>query len=179
MAHSLKKITPDTDVRNRDVAIDSGHWHPIEQMRRQFEHLFQDLTNMPSMFSRQQRFDADPFWNLDFVRTQSPAVDIVESEKAYEVSAEVPGMDEKQLSVKVVNGTLLMKGEKRQDHEEKSKSYHLTERRYGAFERAFALPKSVDAEHIQAAFKAGVLKVTLPKKADAMQPEKTVDIVTD
>jgi len=179
MAHSLKKITPGAAAQNRDVAIESGNWHPIEQMRRQFEHLFQDFANTPSLFSRPQRFDAEPFWGADFARSLSPAVDIVENEKAYEISAEVPGVDEKQLSVKVLNGTLLIKGEKHQDQEEKSKSYHMTERRYGSFERIFTLPRSVDAEHIEATFKSGVLKVTLPKKADAMKPEKVVNIATD
>lgn len=100
----------------------------------------------------------------------------MENEKAFEITAEVPGVDEKQLSVKVINGTLLIKGEKQEERDETSKSYHLTERRYGAFERVFNLPRTVDTEQVKAVFKSGVLKVTLPKKADAMQPEKTVDI---
>lgn len=179
MAQALNKMTPDSPAQNHDVPIESGSWHPIERMRRQFEHLFQDFGNVHSLFSRPQRFDVEPLWNADFLRMQSPAVDIVENEKAYEVTAEVPSIDEKNLSVKVVNGTLLIKGEKQQEREEKSKSYHLTERRYGTFERSFVMPDSVDGDHIQASFKAGVLKVTLPKKAEAMTPEKTVDIVTD
>lgn len=179
MANPLKKMTPGTQAQNHDVAIDSGNWHPIEQMRRQFEHLFQEFANVPSLFSKHQRFDVEPFLNTDFVSMGSPAVDIVENEKAYEITAEVPGVDEKQLSVKVVNGTLTIKGEKQQVREEKSKSYHMTERRYGSFQRVFTLPESIDADHIQAAFKAGVLKVTLPKKADAMTPEKVVSITTD
>jgi HSP20 family protein len=179
MAQSLKKHHPRRDEQNREVAIDSGSWHPFEHMRRQFEHLFQDVANMPTLFSRQQRFDVEPFWNNDFTMIKAPAVDIVENEKEYEITAEVPGVDEKQLSVKVVNGTLLLKGEKREDRDETSKSYHLTERRYGAFERIFTLPQGVDADQIKAVFKSGVLKVTLPKKAEAIQPEKTVDINID
>lgn len=179
MAQSLKKLHPRNDEQNREVAIDSGSWHPFEHVRRQFEHLFQDVANMPSLFSRQPRFDLEPFWNSDFTMIKSPAVDIVENEKAFEITAEVPGVDEKNLSVKVVNGTLQLKGEKREERDETSKSYHLTERRYGAFERVFNLPKTVDADQIKAAFKSGVLTVTLPKKAEAMQPEKTVDINID
>lgn len=176
MTQSLKKLHPRGGEQNHEVAIDSGSWHPFEHMRRQFEHLFQDVANMPSLFSRQHRFDLEPFWNTGFTVLKTPAVDIVENEKAFEITAEVPGVDEKQLSVKVINGTLLIKGEKQEERDETSKSYHLTERRYGAFERVFNLPRTVDTEQVKAVFKSGVLKVTLPKKADAMQPEKTVDI---
>lgn len=179
MAHSLKKMASDTERPNRDVSIDTRSWHPIEQMRRQFEHLFHDFPGMPSLLSSNRRFDTEPFWSAEFFRLQSPAVDIVESEKNFLITAEVPGVDEKQLSVKIVNGTVQIKGEKQQHHEEKSNSYHLTERRYGSFERVFTLPKTVDAGGVKASFKAGVLTVTLPKKAEAMTPEKEVDIAID
>jgi HSP20 family protein len=175
----LKKITPHTELPNRNVSIQTGSWHPIEQMRRQFEHLFHEFPNMPSLLTSNRRFDAEPFWNAEYFRLQSPAVDIVENEKSFLITAEVPGVDEKQLSVKIVNGTLQIKGEKQQEHEEKSNSYHLTERRYGSFERVFTLPKSVDADGVKASFKAGVLSVTMPKKADAMKPEKEIDIAID
>lgn len=179
MAQSLKKLRSRSEENNREVSINNENRHPLENMRRQFENLFHDVASMPLLFSRQQRFDLEPFWNTDFTIIKSPAVDIVENEKSFVITAEVPGVDEKQLSVKVANGTLVLKGEKLEDRDESSKSYHMTERRYGAFERIFNLPKGVNAEQIKAGFKSGVLKVTLPKKAEAMQPEKTVDIHID
>jgi HSP20 family protein len=89
-----------------------------------------------------------------------PAVDVVESEKAYEITAELPSMDEKNIEVKVTEGSLTIKGEKQDEKEEKQKDYYLQERHFGSFE----LPESVDADKIEAAFKKGVLTIKLPKK---------------
>ena len=105
-----------------------------------------------------------------------PAVDLVESDKAYEVTAELPGMDEKNIDVKVTDGRLTIKGEKQEEKEEKKKDYYLHERRFGSFERSFELPESVDAEKIEASFKKGVLTVTLPKKAEAQKPAKKIEV---
>lgn len=181
MANSVNKV-PDPDdekKQNRDVSIEAGSWHPIDQLRRQFDHLFRELNNLPSMLSRRGKFEVDPLWSGDFSGVQSPAVDIRETEKNYEITAEVPGVDEKNLTVKIINGNLQIKGEKQEEKEDTSASYHLTERRYGYFERTFSLPKGVDADHIQARFNKGVLSVTLPKTPEAVKPEKNVDIATD
>ena len=105
-----------------------------------------------------------------------PAVDVVESEKAYEVAAELPGMDEKNIEIKVVNGILTMKGEKQEQKEEKKKDYYLQERSFGSFERSFEVPESVDADKIEARFKKGVLTLTLPKKAEAQKPAKKIEV---
>ncbi len=74
-------------------------------------------------------------------------------------------MDEKDIEVNVANGALTIKGEKKEEKEEKQKDYYVSERRYGSFERYFELPDGVDAGKIEAAFKNGVLRVTLPKTA--------------
>jgi HSP20 family protein len=108
----------------------------------------------------------------------APAVDIVESEKAYEISAELPGMDEKNIEVHVVNGCLTIKGEKWEETEEKRKDYFLRERRFGSFERSFRLPEGVDKDKIEATFKKGVLTVTLPKSAEAQKAKKKIEVKT-
>jgi HSP20 family protein len=108
----------------------------------------------------------------------TPAVDVVESEKAYEVTAELPGMDEKNIEVKLSNGNLTIRGEKQEEKEEKKKDYYLQERHFGSFERSFQVPEGVDANKIEAIFTKGVLKVTLPKKAEAQKPEKKIEIKT-
>src|SRR5262249_14714840 len=103
---------------------------------------------------------------------KAPAVDIVEKEKAYEITAELPGMDESNIDVKFSDGTLTIKGEKRGEREEKKKDFYLSERRYGSFQRSFGVPDGVDADKIEASFKNGVLTVTLPKTAQAQRSEK-------
>jgi len=108
--------------------------------------------------------------------TTMPAVDVIESENAYEVTAELPGMDEKNIEVKVANGFLTIKGEKQEEKEEKKKDYYLQERSFGSFERSFGLPEGVDADKIQASFKKGVLTVMLPKKPEAQKPAKKIEV---
>jgi HSP20 family protein len=110
--------------------------------------------------------------------TATPAVDIVEKDNAYEVAAELPGMDEKKIEAKLDNGGLTIKGEKQEEKEEKRKGYHLQERRFGSFERYVAIPEGVDSDKIEANFKKGVLTVKLPKKPEAQKPAKKIDVKT-
>ena len=105
-----------------------------------------------------------------------PAVDICEKDKSYEITAELPGMDQKNIEIKLSNGSLIIKGEKKEDKEENRKGYHLSERHYGSFERVFNLPKGVDAEKIDASFSKGVLSISLPKKPEAMKADTVVPI---
>jgi len=118
----------------------------------------------------------EPLWRPELSWTAAPAVDMTESDKAYEVTAELPGMDEKDIEVKVVDGNLMIKGEKQQEKEEKQKDYYLHERRFGSFERRFQVPEGVDADKIEASFKKGVLTVTLPKKLEAQKPAKKIEV---
>jgi HSP20 family protein len=85
-------------------------------------------------------------------------------------------MDESNIDVKFADGTLTIKGEKRDEREEKKKEYCLSERRYGSFQRSFGVPDGVDADKIEANFKNGVLTVTLPKTPQAQRSEKKIAI---
>ena len=112
-----------------------------------------------------------------------PAIDIVEAEKEFVVSAELPGLDEKNVDVSVEEGLLTIKGEKTEEKEEKKegaaeKKFYLYERNYGAFSRSFALPPSVDATKIEAEFKKGVLTVHLPKTLETKPNGRKVEIKT-
>jgi HSP20 family protein len=109
----------------------------------------------------------------------TPAVDVAEKDKAYEITAELPGLDEKNVEVKVANGMLSIKGEKKEEKEEKKRGYYLSERRYGAFERRFQIPEGVDSDKIDATFKKGVLTVTLPKSATAQAAEKKIAVKSE
>lgn len=103
-------------------------------------------------------------------------MEISEQADEYRINAELPGMDEKDVEVKLANGSLIIKGEKKEEKNESRKEYHLSERRYGSFERAFRLPREVDPEKIQARFSKGVLQVQLPKRAEAVHPEKVIPV---
>ena len=150
---------------------------PFESLRKEVDRLFEDFGHgfRHSPF-RRSMFDIEPFWQREISWAGVPAIDISEKDDAYEITAELPGMDEKNVEVKVANGTLVIKGEKKEEKEEKKKDYYLSERHYGSFERRFPVPDAVDAEKIAASFKKGVLTVTLPKKAEAKTPAKTIEV---
>ena len=106
----------------------------------------------------------------------APAVDVAEKDKEYEITAELPGMDEKNIEIKLSNGTLTIKGEKKEEKEEREKDYYVSERRYGSFMRSFQVPEGVDTGKIEATFSKGVLNVKLPKTAEAQKSEKTISV---
>ena len=85
-------------------------------------------------------------------------------------------MDPKNVDVKLVNGSLMIKGERQEEKEEKRKDYYLRERHFGSFERRFPLPEGIDPEKIEATFKNGVLMIRLPKSPEAMKPEKKIEV---
>jgi HSP20 family protein len=105
-----------------------------------------------------------------------PAVDITEDDKGYRIAAELPGMSEKDIDVSISGDMLTIKGEKRQEREEKEKNRYLSERSYGMFQRSFPLPEGVDRDKISADFSKGVLTLTLPKTADAQKQQKKIEV---
>jgi HSP20 family protein len=168
-------VTTENKVQPSHKTIQSRK--PFEGLRREIDRLFDDFDRgLWSAPFRRSIFDVEPFWSRAVSWTAEPAVDIVEKEKAYEIAAELPGMDDKDIEVKLVDGSLVIKGEKRQEKEEKQKNYYLHERSFGTFERCFAVPVGIDAERIEAQFKKGVLIVTLPKKPELLKPEKKIAI---
>jgi HSP20 family protein len=108
-----------------------------------------------------------------------PAVDIYEDPQKVVLKLEVPGIEEKDLDVRVENHTLTVKGERRFEKEEKEENFHRIERRYGSFYRAFTLPSTVDSENIAASYNAGVLKLELKKKAEAQPKQIKVSVGGD
>jgi HSP20 family protein len=99
---------------------------------------------------------------------RAPETDVMETEREIRVVTEMPGLRRENIEVDVENNVLTIRGEKREERtEDEQGRYHLSERRYGTFSRSFVLPSSVDAEHIQASFEDGVLRVTIPKNERA------------
>lgn len=105
-----------------------------------------------------------------------PSIDLRETETEFVIEAELPGMDEKDVSVTLNNGILTLKGEKKSEREGKKDDYHLMERSYGSFQRSFRVADVIDADEVKAAFDKGVLKVTMPKRPETMKGEKRITI---
>ena len=169
MANKSSKAPAKPDQSSRYVNV----WDPLSSFRREFDRLFDDFTAVSG-----QRpgsiLSAEPFGRSEFGLGQLPAVDIVEHDKDYQVTAELPGMGEKDIDVKFADGVLTIKGEKKEESEEQQKDYYRSERRFGAFQRSFRVPDGIDGDKIEANVKDGVLTVTLPR-SEASKPRK-VDI---
>ncbi len=167
--------TSKVPVKTEKSSVTQLHtWRPFESLRREIDRLFDDFDGglWPRAF-RRSLFDMAPFGGAAWA---APAVDFAETEKAYEVTAELPGMDEKDIEVKFADGVLTIRGEKQEEKEEKKKDYYLHERSFGSFHRALQLPNGIDQDKIQATFKKGVLTVTLPKSAEAQKAEKKIAV---
>lgn len=150
-------------------------WHPFESLHREIDRLFDDFGMSFRWPFGRSLFAAEPAFR-QVTLPKMPAVDVIESDKGYEITADLPGMDEKNIEVKVTDGVLTMKGERQEEKEEKKKDYYLQERSFGSFQRSFELPESVDGDKIEASFKKGVLTVKLPKKAEAQKPAKKIEV---
>jgi HSP20 family protein len=105
-----------------------------------------------------------------------PAVDVYEDAEKVVLKLEVPGIEEKDLDIRVEDHTLTVKGERKFEQEEKQENFQRIERSYGGFFRAFTLPSTVDTESVQADYKAGVLKLVFKKKAEAQPRQIKVNI---
>jgi HSP20 family protein len=108
----------------------------------------------------------------------APAVDVYEDEHTVTLKIEVPGIDEKDLDIRLENNTLTVQGERKIEKEEKEENYRRVERRYGSFTRTFTLPTTVESEKVSANYDKGVLKLTLPKKAEAKPKQIKVNVGT-
>jgi HSP20 family protein len=106
----------------------------------------------------------------------APVVDIFEQGGDIVLKAELPGVDPKDVDIRVENNTLTLRGERKFDDEVQKESYHRVERAYGSFSRSFTLPTVVDTEKIKADYKDGVLRVTLPKKEEAKPKQITISV---
>jgi HSP20 family protein len=135
----------------------------VERFRREIDRLFDDF------------FTGSPFRSFergDWI----PTVDMSENENEIVVHAEIPGMNAKEIDIFLNGRVLTMKGDRKQEQEEKEKKYHRIERRYGSFSRSFELPADVDGNKVKAAYKDGVLTLNLPKTKE--QSVKRIEIKT-
>ena len=164
---NIKTLVPwNWGRKNVPIRRDEDHSvYSLQQtMNRAFENFFEG-------------FSLSPFGSLeDRMGSFAPRVDISESDKEFQVTAELPGMNEKDLDVSLANNVLTLKGEKKEEKEDKRKDYCRMERSYGMFSRTIPLPEGVDLEKVEASFRKGVLTVTLPKTVEAQKERKRIPI---
>lgn len=155
------------------VPVLGTRW-PFDAFRRELDQLFGKFVG-PGWPSQSLLGIEFPMFN-DTGGFAGPAVDLTEKEKEYEITAELPGLDPKDIEVKASDSRLTIMGEKQERTEEKGKDRYLSERRYGAFMRSFTLPPDADVNKIEAQFANGILTVKLPKSSDALKKEKAIEI---
>ena len=141
--------------------------HPMVTLQRDMNRVFDNFW---------RSFD-QPFGSLTTPSdTGMPRSDVVETDAAVEVSVELPGMEEKDIDVSLTDDALTIKGERKVEREDDKKGYYLSERSYGSFYRSIPVPPGVDTEKVEAAFKNGVLTVTLPKTEEAQAKIKKITV---
>ena len=152
--------------------------HPLLAFRSEMDKLFDDFFTNWS-FSR-PHFDMEPWRRFEerfaSLGKMSPHADVAETAKEFRVAIELPGMGEADIQVSADDGRLTIKGEKKEESRTDEENFHLTERRYGSFLRTFPLPDSANLDKAKAAFKDGILTVTVPKKSVAASKAKTIPI---
>jgi HSP20 family protein len=137
-----------------------------------YREVFALQNRLNTLFGSPETETESPLTTASFV----PAVDVYEDEKKVVLKLEVPGIEEKDLDVRVENHTLTVKGERKFEQEEKEENFHRIERRFGSFYRTFTLPSTVDTENVDAKYEAGVLKLELKKKPEAQPKQIKVNV---
>jgi len=153
-----------TNGKNKGVAPLGTHFPSIDDFFDKF------TSNWP--------FIRPTFGNVESTELSlNPKVDIIEDDKSYKLSAELPGLELKNINLDLSDGVLTLSGEKKTEKEEnKEGNYHMMERSYGFFKRSFSLPTSIEEDKIKADFKKGVLNVVMPKSEKAQQLQRKISI---
>jgi len=143
-------------------------WDPFVELEDVSKHLNRIFGRFPARTEPDRELLAMADW--------APNVDITETDAAYLIKGEIPGVNKEDVKVNIEDGMLTMRGERKQEKEEKGKKFHRIERSYGSFMRSFRLPDNVDESAIKAGFKDGMLNVTLPKSAQAKTKAVNVSV---
>ncbi len=152
-----------TKWRNDNDVVTWSPFRDLVNMQKDLGHVFD------SLFSD---FDSDG----SIASRWAPRVDVMEHKDAYTIKAELPGVSKNDVRIVLQENVLTIRGEKKQESEQKDANYHRVERAYGSFERSFTLPTSVKSEKIDASYKDGILTVTLPKVEEAKPKEIEVKV---
>jgi HSP20 family protein len=155
---------------------------PLATLREEIDNLFErfsdDWPSLPRLFGKGWTYPfADLERRVSFPKLElTPRVDVSESNEAYDIAVELPGMTEKDIELTLSDDSLTIKGEKKETREEKKKNYHVTERSYGSFQRTFRVPNGVDHNKVSASCSKGVLNISLPKTETAKKKKRSVNV---
>jgi len=154
--------------------------HEVEVLKQYDDPTFDLTRGMADMVNRLfRRFDDDLGGSLlrsEFGFGSLPSVDISETDSEIIVSADLPGLEEKNIQVTLDNDVLILKGERKHEHKEKKKNYHRIEKAYGVFHRSVTLPEGIDRDNVKATFKNGVLNVTIGKVPGAKPSHRRIPV---
>ncbi len=150
----------------RDAGPFGGFRRQMQSLHREMDRIFEDMSSEPA-----GRSLLPQAWGRDVVM---PDIDEIEDDKAFHVSIELPGMDEKDIDITLSGRLLTIRGEKKEDEKEEGKDYYRRERSYGAFRRTLELPGEVDESKIEASFRKGILRIELPKTEEAQEKIKHI-----
>lgn len=153
--------------RRRTAPVRWAGSDPFYRLRRQMDDLFDDFFEMAPFEEGEREERLVPF---------SPSVDVSEKDNQIQVTAELPGLAEDDIDLSLSENVLTISGEKKEERKAEEQNYYRVERSYGSFQRRIPLPAEVGADQVEASFKNGVLSVTLPKKAEAQQEQKKIEI---
>ena len=145
-----------------------GAWAPLSTLRREMDRLFDEFGT--------SRWPVPGAMRLMAEMPPVPAMDLIEGEGSYEITVEIPGIDVKDVELKVTGDMLVLRGEKREESDRKDGGHHVSERRYGSFQRSLRLPPDAVSDRIEATSANGILKITLPKSETARAHEKKIEI---
>ena len=164
---SIKDLVP--RIGRKPLPVRREDADPFRDFQRQMNHLFDDFFGDFPLAERGRDPERAPAAFM-------PRVDVSETDMEVKVSAELPGMDEKDISVELQDDVLTLRGEKKSEQEEKGKNWFRREQSWGSFQRSIELPAGVDAGKAKAQFKKGVLVFTAPKRPEEQAQRKTVPI---
>jgi len=158
----MNQITPKTTLSERTPS-------PMGWLRGEIDRLFDDLGGTRSLFD---------FGPRSFSLAPNPAIEMKEGDKDYRLTAELPGLSEKDVTIDLTDDMLTISGEKKEDQERKSDGYVLSERRYGAFRRQITIPNDVEPAKIEARFANGVLTIVMPKDGKTATRTRRIEIAS-
>ena len=163
---TLSELNP---FSKKNVPVRYERDEPFTMLRYDMDTMFNDFF---------RGSDIEPMWS-GHISAFSPNIDIKESDKEIEVTAELPGIDEKDIDLSLNKDSLIIKGEKKEEKEDKGGDFYRMERSYGSFSRTIPLPVEVKTGKVSATYKKGILKIKLPKNAKAIEGKKKITIKTD
>ena len=168
---AIRHLTPFKWGRRGVPAGQGYEAHPLDVFQKEMNRLFSDFFTGTGLRPWSEEMESLGAFN--------PQVNMTEDEKSILVSAELPGLEEKDIEISLSKDSLTIKGEKKEETEQKDKEAYYLERSFGSFTRVLPIPKDVNTEKAEASFKKGVLTISLPKLEKEKQSQKKIKIKTD